>query len=102
MQGSAELRTAVNERLPLIVVIANDGAYGAEWRKLKGYGLDPGFSRTSWPDLAGLAEACGARGYTVRTVEDLEKLGPVFADLTGPVLVDVRTDPAIEFDLTAG
>lgn len=102
MQGSAELRTAVNERLPLIVVIANDGAYGAGWRKLKGYGLDPGFSRTSWPDLAGLAEACGARGYTVRTVEDLEKLGPVFADLTGPVLVDVRTDPAIEFDLAAG
>ena len=52
--------------------------------------------------LAGLAEACGARGYTVRTVEDLGKLGPVFADLTGPVLVDVRTDPAIEFDLAAG
>jgi thiamine pyrophosphate-dependent acetolactate synthase large subunit-like protein len=99
MQGMTELRTAVNERLPLIMVIANDGAYGAEWRKLKSYGLDPGFSRTNWCDLAGLAEACGARGYTVRTVEDLEKLKPVFADLTGPVLVDVRIDPAIEFDL---
>lgn len=99
MQGSAELRTAVNERLPLIVVIANDGAYGAEWRKLKGYGIDPRFSRTSWPDLVGLAEAYGARGYTVRTVEDLEKLKPVFTDLAGPVLVDVRIDPAVEVPL---
>lgn len=98
MQGSTELRTAVNERLPLIMVVANDGAYGAEWRKLKGYGLDPGFSRTNWPDLAGLAEACGARGYTVRTVEELEELKPVFADLTGPVLVDVRIDPVVEVD----
>lgn len=99
MQGSAELRTAVNERLPLIVVIANDGAYGAEWRKLKGYGIDPGFSRTNWPDLAELAEAYGARGYTVRTVEDLEKLKPLCTDLAGPVLVDVRIDPAVEVSL---
>jgi thiamine pyrophosphate-dependent acetolactate synthase large subunit-like protein len=96
MQGSAELRVAVNERLPLIVVIANDGAYGAEWRKLKGYGIDPVFSQTNWPDLAGLAEAYGAHGHTVHSVEDLEKLKPTFAEPGGPVLIDVRIDPAVE------
>ena len=96
MQGSTELRTAVNERLPLAVVIANDGAYGAEWRKLTDYGVDPRHSLSNWPDLATLAEAYGARGHTVRTVEDLEKLRPVLADLDGPVLIDVRIDPAVE------
>jgi acetolactate synthase I/II/III large subunit len=96
MQGSTELRTAVNQRLPLIAVIANDGVYGAEWRKLSDYGVDPNYSRSSWPDLAGLADAYGARGYTVRTAEDLEKLRPVFAELDGPVLVDLRLDPVVE------
>ncbi|WP_029429893.1 thiamine pyrophosphate-binding protein [Blastococcus sp. URHD0036] len=94
MQGVVELSTAVRERLPLIVVVANDGAYGAEWVKLAEYGLNPEGSRTQWPHLAGLAEAFGARGYTARTVQDLEKLEDVFADLQGPVLVDLVIDPA--------
>jgi thiamine pyrophosphate-dependent acetolactate synthase large subunit-like protein len=93
MQSVNELRTAVNERLPLIVVISNDGAYGAEWRKLKLYGVDPSYSRNRWPDFATLAEAHGAHGVTVRTVEDLEKLEPQLQEPDGPIVIDLRLDP---------
>lgn len=98
MQGSPELRTAVRHKLPLIVIVANDGAYGAEWRRLQDYGVDPNYSRSDWSDLSTLAESYGARGYTVRAVEEIEKLAPIFADLDGPVLVDVRIDAAVEVE----
>jgi thiamine pyrophosphate-dependent acetolactate synthase large subunit-like protein len=95
MQGVAELQTAVANNLPLIVVVANDGAYGAEWLKLENHGIDPNYCRSNWADLVGIAEAFGAKGYGVRSVEDLNKLEPVLAEVTSPILIDLHLDPSI-------
>jgi thiamine pyrophosphate-dependent acetolactate synthase large subunit-like protein len=43
MMGLIEFSTAVRYRLPLVLIVVNDGAYGAEWTKLRGFGVDPAY-----------------------------------------------------------
>jgi acetolactate synthase-1/2/3 large subunit len=95
MMHLGELSTAVRERLPLLVVVLNDGAYGAEHYKLKDVGVDVRYAMNAWPDLAALAVAIGARGTTVRKLDDIDALAEIADDLDGPFLVDVRLDPDV-------
>ncbi|MEU3607623.1 thiamine pyrophosphate-binding protein [Streptomyces sp. NPDC035033] len=96
MMNVGEFTTAVRERLPLLVVVLNDGAYGAEHVKLARLGVDPDRSLTAWPDPVPLAEAMGGRGLTVRRPEDLDVLRERTRSLDGPLLVDVRLDPRVD------
>lgn len=96
MMSVGELATAARNRLPLTVVVANDGAYGAEYRKLKEYGVDPAYSLLVWPDLAELARGFGCEGVTVKARGDLKLARDRFSQLEGPLLVDLRLDPALE------
>ncbi|MGW9174103.1 thiamine pyrophosphate-dependent enzyme, partial [Streptomyces decoyicus] len=95
MMHLSEFTTAVRQRLPLVVVVLNDGAYGAEHYKLRNHGYDPAYSAFAWPDLAGLATAMGARALTVRKAEELDAVGDLLPALDGPLLVDVRLDPDV-------
>jgi thiamine pyrophosphate-dependent acetolactate synthase large subunit-like protein len=95
MMHMAEFTTAVRNRLPIVVVVLNDGAYGADYTSLQHYGLDPAYSLIDWPDFAPVAEALGARGATVRSVEDLDALADSIRDLHGPLLIDVKVDPSV-------
>ncbi|MCS5734534.1 thiamine pyrophosphate-binding protein [Herbiconiux daphne] len=94
MMNFAEFSTAVRERLPLVVLTFDDGAYGAEWDKLVAGGSDPLYSTMVWPDFADLARAFGGQGLTVRTLSDLDGLPTLLEGLAGPLLVDIRLDPA--------
>lgn len=96
MMHMAEFSTAVRYRLPIVVVVLNDGAYGAEYTALKHYGLDPELSLIEWPDFAPVAEALGGRGTTVRTLADLGGLAELIEDRTGPLLVDAKVNPAVD------
>ncbi|MGQ4331086.1 thiamine pyrophosphate-binding protein [Streptomyces hayashii] len=95
MMHLSEFTTAVRHRLPLVVVVLNDGAYGAEHYKLRNHGYDPAYSAFAWPDLAGLATAMGARALTVRKADELDAVGELLPVLDGPLLVDVRLDPDV-------
>ncbi|KFF99120.1 hypothetical protein IQ62_20775 [Streptomyces scabiei] len=95
MMHLSEFTTAVRQRLPLVVVVLNDGAYGAEHYKLRHHGYDPAYSAFTWPDLAGLARAMDARALTVRKATELDAVGDLLPDLDGPLLVDVRLDPDV-------
>jgi len=90
--GLAEFSTAVREGLDLIVVVCNDGGYGAEHVQFVDRGLDPSLSLFSWPDLAAVAAAQGGEGFTVRNLDDLDQAGKVIADRRRPLLIDVRLD----------
>jgi thiamine pyrophosphate-dependent acetolactate synthase large subunit-like protein len=96
MMHMAEFSTAVRYQLPLVVVVLNDSAYGAEYTGLKHYGFDPGLSFIDWPDFAPVAQALGGRGMTVRTLSDLDALAGLIEDRGGPILVDVKVDPAVD------
>ncbi|PUA82633.1 thiamine pyrophosphate-binding protein [Nocardioides currus] len=94
--GLTEVSTLVRAGVPALLVVLNDGAYGAEHMQFRARGMDPTISTFDWPDLAPVAEALGARGFTVRTHADLAAaLAEVVVDgaVTGPVLLDVKVDP---------
>ncbi|MDX2358956.1 thiamine pyrophosphate-binding protein [Dietzia sp. PP-33] len=90
---ASELSTAVREQLPIIVVVFNDGAYGAEYMKLAAEGFDSAASYNEWPDLAEVARGFGATAHTARSTDDLRELASALGDVTGPVVIDVRLDP---------
>jgi thiamine pyrophosphate-dependent acetolactate synthase large subunit-like protein len=77
--GIAELETAVRLGLPLVVIVYNDAAYGAE---VHHFG-DSDLTTVRFPDTdaAAIATGFGATGLTVRTVDDL---AGVPAWLAGP------------------
>lgn len=96
MMGLVELSTAVRQELPLLVVVLNDSAYGAEYPKLQRAGFDPSLANVPWPDFAGVAAALGGDGVTVTTCDELLALAPRLHTLTRPLLIDIKVDPLID------
>lgn len=89
-----ELETAARNGVPMIVVVMNDDALGAEYHMGKVRGYSGSVGKVPAPDFAAVAADFGAAGYTVRSVADVEELASELnADLTGPVVVDCKVNP---------
>ncbi|MFF7656129.1 thiamine pyrophosphate-binding protein [Streptomyces sp. NPDC007983] len=91
--GLAEFGSAVRHGLDLVVVVLNDGAYGAEHIQLRDKGMDPAISTFAWPDLGPVATALGGQGLTVRNRAELDEALAAIEHRDRPVLVDVKIDP---------
>lgn len=91
--GLMEFNTAVRHGSNLIVVLCNDGSYGAEHVQLRAKQMDPGLILFDWPDFAPLAEALGGHGVTVRSKADLHKAEEAIASGRRPLLIDLKLDP---------
>ncbi|MEH1166960.1 thiamine pyrophosphate-binding protein [Micromonospora sp. CPCC 205539] len=91
VMSATELVTAVRLALPLLVVIYDDAAYGAEVHHFgpNGHPLETvTFPET---DLAAIARGYGCEGLTVRTVDDLEPARRWLAGpRTRPLVVDAK------------
>ncbi len=97
-----ELNTAIQSGRDMIIVIYDDGSYGAEHIQFHNKNMDPGLSLHRWPSFAAVAQAMGAVGITVHNLDELDSLLPAaLATLHGVVLVDVKLDPQIISDHTA-
>jgi thiamine pyrophosphate-dependent acetolactate synthase large subunit-like protein len=97
--GLAEFTSAVQSNIDLIVLVLNDGAYGAEHIQFRNRDMDPGLATCHWPELAPLAEALGGAGVTVRSLSDLEAVAEAVQHRDRPLLVDVKLDPdQVPFD----
>lgn len=94
MSGPSELNTAVQHGCDLVVVLYNDGSYGAEHIQFHNKGMDPGLSLHHWPDFAEVAEAYGCSGLTVRSLDDLASVEKALGERDRPLLIDVKLDPA--------
>ncbi|OLF17154.1 thiamine pyrophosphate-binding protein [Actinophytocola xanthii] len=79
MMGVAELDTVARLRLPMVAVVYDDDAYGAEVHHFAGQDL--GAVRYPDTDVAAVATGFGWVAHTVRTVSDLDV---VTAWLAGP------------------
>jgi acetolactate synthase I/II/III large subunit len=81
LMGVSELETAVRLRLPMVIVVYDDEAYGAEVHHFgpDGYPLDT--VRFPPADIAAIGAGFGCAGVTVRDPDDL---GPVRDWLAGP------------------
>jgi thiamine pyrophosphate-dependent acetolactate synthase large subunit-like protein len=96
MMSLADLETAVRLKLPMLVVVANDEAYGAEVCVLADLGMQTDLARIPCPSFAAMAEAMGAQAATVRTLADLTV---VESWLRGPhdrpLVLDCRVNDAV-------
>ena len=90
-----ELETVVREDLPLVIVLMNDCAYGAELHFLKMRDLPVAKSVFPDVDFAPVAEAFGFQVATIRTMDDLHALAPMLAKPEGPVFLDCKINAAI-------
>jgi thiamine pyrophosphate-dependent acetolactate synthase large subunit-like protein len=96
MMSLGDLETAVRLRLPILVVILNDEALGAEVNVLCNLGLDPHVAEVPSPSFEAVAAAMGARAATVRTVGDLAIVENwLRRPIEGPLILDCRTNPAV-------
>ena len=93
MGGINEFNTAVRLGLDLIVIIANDSAYGAEHIQFLDRKMDPSLTEFHWPSFADIATSLGGQGIEVHTSEQLETALVFLEARKGPVLIELRLDP---------
>ena len=89
-----ELATAVSQKLPLIIVILNNGVLGMV-RQWQAAFYNHHFSETTLErktDFAALARAFGASGFTVESVDELNMAMKMAMKNDGPVLIDCAID----------
>ena len=93
MGGINEFNTAVRLGLDLIVIIANDSAYGAEHIQFIDRKMDPSLTEFQWPSFAETARSLGGNGVEVRSKEELETALEAMQHRKGPFLIELRLDP---------
>ncbi len=90
-----ELDTAARLGLPVLIVVWNDAAYGAEVHHFGPMDMEVGIVRFPDADLAAIARGAGMAAHTVRAPADLAAVVDWAADPSGPLLVDAKVDPGI-------
>jgi len=91
LMGIAELDTAVRLGLPLVAVVYNDDAYGAEVHHFGPDGF--GLSTVTFPDtdIAAIGRGFGCASATVRTPADLKAVDDWLAGpRTTPLVIDAK------------
>ena len=89
-----EMATAVSQKLPLIIVVLNNGVLGMV-RQWQAAFYNRHFSETTLErktDFAALARAFGASGFTVESVDELNMAMKMAVKNEGPVLIDCAID----------
>lgn len=95
MMALGDLETAAHLGVPLLVVVYNDAAYGAEVHHFGPMGVPVDLVRFPSADLAAYGRAAGGHGITVRTPDDLRALEAWLADPVGLCVVDAKVTPTI-------
>lgn len=90
-----ELETVVREDIPLVIVLMNDCAYGAELHHLALRSASPALSVFPDVDYAPVAAAFGFEAATVRTVADLRALAPLLIKPEGPIFIDCKITASV-------
>lgn len=96
LMALGELETVARLDLPILIVVYNDAAYGAEVHCFAERGLPlDGLVRFGRCDFAAVARALGIEAVTVGCLSDLDALAEWLRNRRGPLLVDARVDPRV-------
>jgi len=95
MQNVQEIDTAVRYRLPVLFVVLDDDALGAEYHKLRARGLPTGSSVIATPDCALLARAFGAAGVTATTVDEVADACAAFTADPKPTVLGIKVSRSV-------
>ena len=91
----SELETTVREDIPLVIILMNDCAYGAELHYLKMRDMPVSTAVFADIDFAPVARAFGFQAETVRTLDELKKLAPLLKNPQGPILLDCKINASV-------
>jgi thiamine pyrophosphate-dependent acetolactate synthase large subunit-like protein len=95
LMALGELETAARYHLPMLIVVYNDAAYGAEVHHFGPEGQPVDIARFPGTDFAALARAAGAEGVTVRNEGDLAPVEYWLERRDGPLVVDAKVNPDV-------
>jgi len=87
-----DLLTAVQEQIPIKVVVYDNGSLGFVELEMKVEGLLNAYTDLQNPDFARLAEVIGFAAWRVERNEDLEDAVVAFLAHPGPALLDVKVN----------
>lgn len=89
-----DLETAARHEIPLIIVVLNDQAYGAERHFLDLEGISNDLARFPDIEFAAVGSALGIESATVHSLDDLDDLD-IATPRTRPLLLDCKIDPEV-------
>lgn len=95
-----ELQTAVDQKLPLLVVIMNDGGYGAEVHDFEPLGHDVSIVTFPRRDWSSIARGMGAQAHTIRAANELDVIVDWLQSPDGPYVLDCHIDPTFDVATT--
>lgn len=90
-----DLMTIAQYKLPIKIIVFNNHSLGMVELEMQVAGLPDWQTKMQNPDFAMIARACGIQSYTVTDPLMLEKTLEGALLYTGPVLVDVFTNPHV-------
>jgi acetolactate synthase-1/2/3 large subunit len=100
MMNSQEIETAVRERIPLVVLIWEDGGYGLiEWKMDLELGAHY-YVKFGNPDVVTYAQSFGAKGYRINSAEELLPTLKAALDEEGVSLICCPVDYSENLRLT--
>ncbi|MBO0810599.1 MAG: thiamine pyrophosphate-binding protein [Microlunatus sp.] len=96
LMGLADLDTVIRTVRRGVIIVWNDGYYGAELHQYGSKGLDQQAMRIPTADFAGLARALGADAAVITRIGDLDRLRQWLATgRDGVFLADCRVSPQV-------
>ena len=93
LMAGFELLTAVQYDIPVIWIIFNNGEFNVIKKFLLSLYNDHAFMQFKNPDFVKYAEACGADGYKVTRIGELQPALEQAMAKNKPCLIDVEVDP---------
>jgi acetolactate synthase-1/2/3 large subunit len=81
-----EMETLRREGLKLLLVVMNDGGYGAEIHKMRKEGISESGANFGRPDFAAIARGFGLAGVTVNDLAELPRLMEQYLDSDLPTV----------------
>ncbi len=98
MMNLQELDTVVRYNMQLVLLVWNDGGFGAEVHKLRVKGLDPALAQWTSPDFAAIARSFGGDGVRLTQEADLGAAIEQGLRQGGLFVIDARVSPTTVSD----
>jgi acetolactate synthase-1/2/3 large subunit len=93
MMNLQELDTVARYKMQLVLIVWNDGGFGAEVHKLKAKGFDPALAQWRSPDFAALGKSFGGDGVRLQKESDLGAAIAQGIKQGGLYVIDARVSP---------
>jgi len=95
LMSIADLETVVRYELPMLIVIYDDEAYGAEVHHFGPEGADVGIVQFPPTRISEMVSGLGGSGLTVTSLAELDDVREWLRDPQGLLVVDVKIDPTV-------